>query len=105
MAQPPKPSNGDLHKPITPTPDPFRRHKAGVHGAEKRPGSDAEKQDDYNGENAVGNYKTQFPDVNEREIMMKIDSRVIPVLCILYLLAYLDRCVQFLRWRFRFSFA
>ena len=105
MAQPPKPSNYDLYQPTTPAPEPFRPHKTEVCAVEKRPSSDAEKQGGYNEKNAVGNYKTQFPDVNERKIMMKIDLRVIPVLCVLYLLAFLDRYVPFLRWQFRFSFA
>jgi hypothetical protein len=93
MAQPPKPSNGDPHQPIVSTSEPFQRHKTGVYAAEKLPTSDAEKQGDCDWEDTVGNYKIQFPDVNERKIMMKIDFRVIPVLCILYLLAFLDRCV------------
>lgn len=42
----------------------------------------------------IGAYKTRFPNVNERSVMWKIDLRVVPVLCLLYLLAFLDRCVQ-----------
>lgn len=67
---------------------------------EKRPSLDAEKQGDYSKEHAVGNYKTQFPDINERKVVTKIDIRVVPVLCILYLLAFLDRYVWFSRWQF-----
>lgn len=36
-------------------------------------------------------YKTRFPEVDERKLMRKIDFRLVPVLCILYLLAFLDR--------------
>ena len=32
-----------------------------------------------------------FPGVDERKIVRKIDIRVVPVLCLLYLLAFLDR--------------
>lgn len=31
--------------------------------------------------------------INERQLLRKIDFRVVPVLCILYLLAFLDRSV------------
>ncbi|EKM59632.1 uncharacterized protein PHACADRAFT_114646 [Phanerochaete carnosa HHB-10118-sp] len=36
-------------------------------------------------------YKARFPDLDERKLIRKIDLRVVPVLCILYLLAFLDR--------------
>ncbi|TFY67771.1 hypothetical protein EVJ58_g1414 [Rhodofomes roseus] len=36
-------------------------------------------------------YKLRFPEVNEAKLMRKIDLKVIPVLCVMYLLAYLDR--------------
>lgn len=32
-----------------------------------------------------------FPGVDESKIVRKIDIRVVPVLCLLYLLAFLDR--------------
>ena len=32
-----------------------------------------------------------FPEVDESKVMRKIDTRVVPVLCLLYLLAFLDR--------------
>ncbi|OSX60459.1 hypothetical protein POSPLADRAFT_1171562 [Postia placenta MAD-698-R-SB12] len=35
--------------------------------------------------------KTRFPTVDEAKVMRKVDMRVIPVLCVLYLLAFLDR--------------
>ena len=38
--------------------------------------------------------KTRFPNVNEAKLLRKIDMRVVPVLCIMYLLAFLDRCVS-----------
>ncbi|RDX56433.1 MFS general substrate transporter [Lentinus brumalis] len=38
-----------------------------------------------------GDYKQRFPNVNEAKVVRKIDMRVVPVLCILYLLAFLDR--------------
>lgn len=37
--------------------------------------------------------KTKFPNVNNSKLMRKIDMRLIPPICILYLLAFLDRCV------------
>ena len=36
-------------------------------------------------------YKTRFPAIDERKLIRKIDLRLVPVLCILYLLAFLDR--------------
>lgn len=40
------------------------------------------------------------PGINERKLMTKIDMRLLPVLCILYLLAFLDRYVlKFVVWR------
>ena len=36
-------------------------------------------------------YRTRYPTVNERKLLRKIDFRLVPVLCILYLLAFLDR--------------
>lgn len=33
------------------------------------------------------------PGINERKLMAKIDMRLLPVLCVLYLLAFLDRYV------------
>ena len=56
------------------------------------PPPDVEKQ--YNRPYEVseeGGYKSRFPHINERSVMRKIDLRVVPVLCILYLLAFLDR--------------
>ena len=36
-------------------------------------------------------YKARFAHINERKVMNKIDLRVVLVLCLLYLLAFLDR--------------
>ena len=36
-------------------------------------------------------YRVRFAHINERKVMNKIDLRVVPVLCLLYLLAFLDR--------------
>ncbi|KIP10635.1 hypothetical protein PHLGIDRAFT_84571 [Phlebiopsis gigantea 11061_1 CR5-6] len=36
-------------------------------------------------------YRTRYPTVDERKLLRKIDFRLVPVLCILYLLAFLDR--------------
>jgi hypothetical protein len=36
-------------------------------------------------------YKIRFAHIDERKVMTKIDLRVIPVLTLLYLLAFLDR--------------
>ena len=38
-----------------------------------------------------GDYRARFPNIDERKVMRKIDIRVVPVLCVLYLLAFLDR--------------
>ncbi|KAI9065355.1 MFS general substrate transporter [Trametes sanguinea] len=38
-----------------------------------------------------GGYKALYPDVNEATVVWKIDLRVVPVISILYLLAFLDR--------------
>ncbi|KAI0647386.1 MFS general substrate transporter [Trametes meyenii] len=38
-----------------------------------------------------GDYKTRFPNIDEAKVIRKIDLRVVPVLCVLYLLAFLDR--------------
>jgi len=35
--------------------------------------------------------KEEYPDVNKSALMRRIDIRVIPVLCMAYLFAYLDR--------------
>jgi hypothetical protein len=41
-----------------------------------------------------GQRKDRFANVDKRKVMMKIDLRVIPAACILYLLAFLDRYVS-----------
>ena len=38
-------------------------------------------------------YKARFPDIDEARVLRKIDVRVVPVLCVLYLLAFVDRWV------------
>ena len=38
-------------------------------------------------------YRARHPAIDERKLMRKIDFRLVPVLCILYLLAFLDRLV------------
>lgn len=55
--------------------------------------TDVEKQYDLAsyGHTEGGDYRARFPNINERKVMRKIDVRVVPVLCILYLLAFLDR--------------
>lgn len=40
-----------------------------------------------------GHYRERFPDIDEAKVIRKIDMRVVPMLCILYLLAFLDRSV------------
>ncbi len=56
---------------------------------------DVEKQ--YNlapyGNSEGGDYKLRFPNIDEAKVLRKIDLRVVPVLCVLYLLAFLDRSV------------
>jgi len=42
-------------------------------------------------EDSTRDLKARFPNINEKKVMRKIDMRVIPVLCVLYLLAFLDR--------------
>jgi hypothetical protein len=51
-------------------------------------GSDDEKQD-YVTERI--DYKARYPAVDERKLVRKIDLHLVPTLCILYLLAFLDR--------------
>ena len=43
------------------------------------------------GQTEGGDYRARFPNVDERKVMRKIDIRVVPVLCVLYLLEFLDR--------------
>ena len=45
--------------------------------------------DKYNLEG--GDLRARFPNVDEAKVIRKIDIRVVPVLCIMYLLAFLDR--------------
>ncbi|OBZ65753.1 putative transporter C11D3.18C [Grifola frondosa] len=56
-------------------------------------GGDVEKQ--YNRAPSAsaegGDYKTRFPHIDEAKVIRKIDCRVVLVLCLLYLLAFLDR--------------
>ena len=35
--------------------------------------------------------KDMFPNIDESKVMRKVDIRVVPVLCLLYVLAFLDR--------------
>jgi len=35
--------------------------------------------------------KEMYPNIDESALMRRIDIRVIPILCVLYLFAYLDR--------------
>ena len=35
--------------------------------------------------------KEMYPDIDESALMRRIDMRVIPILCMVYLFAYLDR--------------
>ncbi|KAH9901492.1 major facilitator protein [Cubamyces lactineus] len=39
----------------------------------------------------TGDYKSAYPNVNERKLLRKIDLKVVPVISLLYLLAFLDR--------------
>lgn len=41
--------------------------------------------------------RKRFPTISERRLLAKIDLRLVPVLCILYLLAFLDRSVPILQ--------
>jgi hypothetical protein len=52
-----------------------------------------EKQDHSSASSTIErvSYKVRFAHINERKVMNKIDLRVVPVLCLLYLLAFLDR--------------
>jgi hypothetical protein len=44
-------------------------------------------------------YKTRFPAIEEAKLMRKVDLHLVPVLCVLYLLAFLDRSVpSFIRY-------
>ena len=45
--------------------------------------------DKYNLEG--GDLRARFRNVNEAAVIRKIDMRVVPVLCVMYLLAFLDR--------------
>ena len=45
--------------------------------------------DKYNLEG--GDLRARFPNVDEAKVIRKIDIRAVPVLCIMYLLAFLDR--------------
>lgn len=44
-------------------------------------------------------YKQRFPNINESKVVRRIDLKVVPVLSIMYLLAFLDRCVT-LVWHY-----
>ena len=35
--------------------------------------------------------KEMFPNIDESKVIRKVDMRVMPILCLLYLLAFLDR--------------
>ena len=35
--------------------------------------------------------KEMYPDIDESALMRRVDMRVIPMLCVVYLFAYLDR--------------
>lgn len=39
----------------------------------------------------LAGYKERYPNVNQARLVRKIDMRVIPMISILYLLAFLDR--------------
>ena len=52
------------------------------HGAHSSAASEADVDVDY---------KARFPNIDEKKVLRKIDFRVVPVLCVLYLLAFLDR--------------
>ncbi|KAI0959406.1 hypothetical protein AcW1_004236 [Taiwanofungus camphoratus] len=54
------------------------------------PGPDIEKLSPPD-KPVIGDYRTRFPNIDEAKVLRKIDIRVVPVLCILYLLAFLDR--------------
>lgn len=44
------------------------------------------------GRNVVqDDYKARFPNVNEAKVVRKIDLHLVPPLCMLYLLSFLDR--------------
>lgn len=38
-----------------------------------------------------GDLRTRFPNVNEAAVIRRIDMRLIPILCAMFLLAFLDR--------------
>lgn len=47
----------------------------------------------YNQTEVVDLSTAEFPDIDEKKLLRKIDLRLVPPICILYLLAFLDRCV------------
>ena len=62
----------------------------------RTPSPDVEKQYNlapYGVPTEGGHYRDRFPNINEAKVIRKIDLRVVPVLCVLYLLAFLDRSV------------
>ncbi len=46
---------------------------------------------DYQGR--LAGYRERYPNVNQAKLVRKIDLRVVPMISILYLLAFLDRYV------------
>ena len=79
--------------PTTPTTAVLKHPKASSSLQDHPKSPDVEKQ--YNlapyTKTEGGDYRARFPNVNEAKVIRKIDIRVIPVLCVLYLLAFLDR--------------
>ena len=53
-----------------------------------------EKSSESIGHGRDHGFDLQKIQVNERRVLTKIDLRVVPVLCVLYLLAFLDRYVS-----------
>jgi len=50
-------------------------------------------QADHVSEEGSHDLSVQHPTINKRKLVLKIDLRILPILCVVYLMAFIDRYV------------
>jgi len=56
-------------------------------------GNEKGDQADHVSEEGSHDLSVEHPTINERKLVLEIDLRILPILCIVYLMAFIDRCV------------
>jgi hypothetical protein len=56
-----------------------------------------DQADHHVSEGSSHDLSAEHPTIKERKLVLKIDLRILPILCVVYLMAFIDRYVALLR--------